>query len=184
MTTRSKPSPAPTHDRLSVALPKTGGDGRTSSDLDVGKPLSALLCLTYAVIGIGISAYLTVVHYAKVPLACPRNGVINCQAVTTSPYSVIGHTSIPITLPGMGWFIVSGLFAAVAVIAWLRGSSPPSWLTPGHLVWATAGVIFVLYLVYVEAVRLHEFCEWCSGVHVLVILTFLTVLARWQRTMA
>jgi uncharacterized membrane protein len=158
---------------------------KQSSDPALGSPVWGGLPLLFAVIGIGISAYLTVVHYAKLPLACPASGsVINCQAVTTSPYSVVGHTGIPITVPGIVWFVVSGAFALAALVEYRSGQPPRPWLPAAHLVWCTLGLASVLYLIYAEAVRLHEFCEWCTGVHLLVILTFLVALVRWQRMAA
>lgn len=147
-------------------------------------PISAWLVIAYSVIGIGIAGYLTAVHYAKLQLACSNTGIINCTQVTQSPYSVIGNTNIPITVPGMAWFIVSASLAGIAIVNWLRRSPTPDWVAPAHMLWALAGLAFVLYLVYAEAVLIKAFCEWCSGVHVLVILTFLTVLFRWQRMMS
>lgn len=145
-------------------------------------PVSMIAVIAFAAVGIGISVYLTVAHYAKLSVLCPAgNGAFNCQAVTSSPYSVIGSTNVPITIPGIGWFAVG---AALAGLAFWFSTGPrhePRWLMPAHALWGALGVIFVLYLVYVEAVRLHQFCEWCSGVHLLVAGTFVLTLARWQR---
>jgi uncharacterized membrane protein len=155
-------------------------------------PIAAILPLVFAVIGLGLSAYLTFVHYAKAPLTCSTGkttffGItinVNCGQVTSSAYSVVGNTSIPITAPGMAWFVVSGGMAALALIAFRQGRSAPKWLATTQLAWGTVGLVFVLYLIYVEAAKLHEFCEWCSVVHLLVILTFLVALFHWQRAMA
>ncbi|SRR5579884_2109105 len=143
------------------------------------------LIMVISVVGIGISAYLTVVHYAKLPLACPTNGIVNCALVTSSPYSVVGTTSIPITVPGIGWFVVSGALAAASLLA-ASGRLRYSQLriAGAHLIWAVLGLLFVLYLLSVEALRLHHYCEWCSGVHVLVLITFILALVQWQRLMA
>lgn len=149
-----------------------------------GSVIPLWLMIAYAVIGIGISIYLTSVHYAKVPLACPATAVFNCAPVLKSAYSVVGSTGVPITIPGMAWFVVSAGLAGLALWARHRSHPAPEWLPAAHLIWGVAGLAFILYLVYCEAVKLHVFCEWCTGVHFLVVLTFLTALFRWQRIMA
>ena len=82
-----------------------------------------LLALAAGLAGLGISIYLTVVHYSTVPLACPANAVINCEQVLSSPYGVIGGTAIPTSAAGIAWFAVSALVAA-ARLAQLKSPSP------------------------------------------------------------
>jgi uncharacterized membrane protein len=139
--------------------------------------LTALLVIALA--GIGISVYLTTVHYAHVPLFCSTtSSIINCAAVTSSAYSVVLGTAIPITIPGLLWFMLSGALAVVALRAVWRAEAEPSWLRRAHFGWAVVGMAFVLYLVYVELDILHQICEWCTGIHVLTALTFIIVLVR------
>lgn len=54
------------------------------------------------------------------------------------------------------------------------------WLRSGHAVWAGLGMLSVLYLVWAELVPLHEICEWCTGVHILVFLSLLVTVTRLQ----
>lgn len=56
--------------------------------------------LVFAIADAGIAIYLTTVHYAQVPLLCSAQGVVNCELVTSSGYSVVPGTALPITLPG------------------------------------------------------------------------------------
>jgi uncharacterized membrane protein len=42
-------------------------------------------------------------------------------------------------------------------------------------------LVTVLYLMYIEIVRLHAICEWCTAVHALTLLTFLVALYRVQQ---
>lgn len=137
--------------------------------------------LVMAVAGIAIAAYLTTVHYAKIPLVCTTGGVVNCAAVTSSRFSVVPGTQLPITIPGFLWFVVSGALAVVALVAARRGQAEPERLRLAHMLWGAAGLLFVLYLVYAEIVQLHQICEWCTVIHVLTLATFLIALARWQR---
>jgi uncharacterized membrane protein len=136
--------------------------------------------IAFAVIGLGISVYLTTVHYAGGQPICTTGGFVNCQAVTSSSYSVVPGTSIPVTVPGMIWFIVSGALAIWAVRRARGGLAEPAWLRSGHAVWAGLGMLSVLYLVWAELVPLHEICEWCTGVHILVFLSLLVTVTRLQ----
>ena len=125
--------------------------------------------IAIAIAGIAISIYLTVTHLSGVPLVCTVGSVVNCASVTHSAYSVIPGTSIPISVLGIAWFAVSGGLA-------LLGRSPYV-----HLAWAAVGTIVVLYLIFVELVILHQICEWCTVVHLLVLATFVVVLRQGQR---
>jgi uncharacterized membrane protein len=143
--------------------------------------LAALVAM--AALGFGISVYLTTVHYAKVQLVCTTGGIINCAAVTSSAYSIIPGTSIPITIPGMLWFVVSGALAVVALVALARGEAEPERLRLAQVAWGGLGLAFVLYLVYAEIVKLRQICEWCTAVHLLTLATFLVALYRLQQAL-
>ena len=123
-----------------------------------------LLC---AILGMGISVYLTAVHYADAaPVCSAAGGVVDCAAVTRSSWSVVPGTAIPVTVLGMLWFLGS---AALTV----RDH-------PGALLaWCGAGMAAVLYFVYAELVALHRICEWCSAVHLLVVASSLIALVRF-----
>ncbi|WIG58387.1 MAG: hypothetical protein OJF49_001133 [Ktedonobacterales bacterium] len=140
--------------------------------------LTAMLLM--AVAGVGISIYLTTIHYAKVAPFCTTGGVINCASVLRSQFSNVPGTQLPITIPGLLWFVVSGGLAFVGLRALWRGSPEPERLRAAHFVWAAAGMLFVLYLVYAEIVVLHSICEWCTTVHIMTFATFLIALGRLQ----
>lgn len=140
--------------------------------------LTAMLLM--AVAGVGISIYLTTIHYAKVAPFCTTGGVINCASVLRSQFSNVPGTQLPITIPGLLWFVVSGGLAFVGLRALWRGSPEPERLRAAHFFWAAAGMLFVLYLVYAEIVVLHSICEWCTTVHIMTFATFLIALGRLQ----
>ena len=133
-----------------------------------------------ALAGIAISIYLTVIHYAKIPPVCTTGGVVDCSSVLLSPYSLVPGTTIPVTIPGMLWFAISGGLALAGLIARARGQTEPPWRRPALCAWSAAGLLFVLSLVYAEIVRLHRICEWCTVVHLLTLATFLIAFRRWQ----
>ena len=123
------------------------------------------LAVAASLAGLAISIYLTSVHYAGVSLACPANGTINCESVLSSPYAVIAGTVLPTSAAGIVWF-------AVSTLVWV-GRFPRV-----QLAWSIAGLVTVLWLVFVEIVRIGAICIWCTAAHVLVLLIFLIALTR------
>lgn len=146
------------------------------SGSEVAAQPGAIALLAFAIAGILIAGYLTAVHYTPLPLVCSTTGLIDCAQVTSSAYSVVPGTTLPITVPGMGWFALSGALAVAALLR--RGDAGTLRLT--HLLWATLGLLAALYLVFVEIVRLHRICLWCSAVHLLLLASFLVALSRVQ----
>ena len=134
-----------------------------------------LVAVAAAIAGVGISIYLTVVHYSAAPLVCSSGGLVNCERVLTSPYGVIAGTSIPTAAAGIVWFIV-----AAGLAGWRLAGAGGRW-RDAHLAWAAIGLATVLGLVYIEINRLGAVCAWCTGAHVCVVVTVLAVV--WDRTM-
>jgi uncharacterized membrane protein len=139
---------------------------------------SQFLLLMLSLLGVGITIYLTSVHYENVPLVCSESGLINCARVLSSSYSVVPGTTLPITVPGFGWCVVSATFAIAGLISttglWQRR------IRIAQFAWALSGLLVVLYLVYAEIVRLHTICAWCTALHVLILLLFLITLVQLQ----
>ncbi len=126
--------------------------------------------LVLALAGASIAIYLTTVHYEHVPLLCSAQGVFNCELVTSSSYSVVPGTTLPITLPGLAWFGVSAGLALGGI------RSRQRWIKIAALAWTMLGTLTVLYLVYVELVILHTICLWCTAVHVLIFASLLVAI--------
>jgi uncharacterized membrane protein len=124
-----------------------------------------LLALAASVAGLAVSIYLTVVHFAGVPLACPVNGTISCEAVLSSKFAVIAGTNVPTSAAGIVWFSVS-------MLLWTRRAGRI------QLAWSAVGLVTVLFLVYIEIVQLGVICIWCSAAHILVVVIFLVALLR------
>jgi uncharacterized membrane protein len=119
--------------------------------------------------GVAVAAYLTYAHYtsAKV-LACSDKGLVNCAKVTTSSYSRI--FGLPVSDTGLGYFV------AMAVLC-----SPWAWrstyriLRALRVLAALSGVGLILWLVYVELFRLDAICLYCTALHAITVLLFVTV---------
>jgi uncharacterized membrane protein len=92
--------------------------------------------------------------------------VVNCAKVTTSPESMIFGV-FPVAVLGLAFYVFM-----VAV------NSPWSW-RPGmpliriaRLAGVLTGIVFVLYLVYVELIQVDAICEYCTGVHLITFALF------------
>ena len=128
------------------------------------QPLVALI-LALSLLGLGIASYLTYVHYNEEALVCTTGG---CETVQQSEYSTIA--GVPVALLGVAMFI------SVAALALVRLSRKPllsfdvatiaSWLL------ALTGIMYYVYLTYVEIFVLEAICQWCvaSSVVTLAIL--------------
>lgn len=134
---------------------------------------AALGLLVAGLLGLAVSVYLTVAHYADVPLVCATNSAIDCGAVTTSRWSLVPGTQLPVAGTGVLWFLVSTLVAAVALAA--RTSLLLARL---HLAWCLAGALVVLYLVFGELAVVHRVCEWCTAAHALALFSLLLAQLR------
>lgn len=124
------------------------------------------LCL----VGIGAATYLTIAHYsARVILACPASGIIDCAKVTSSRQSVI--LGVPVALLGLVYFVA--ITPLHLPRAW---RSTSVLLRRARVAAAVAGILMVLYLVYTEVLVLDAVCLWCTAVHLITFLLFVVTL--------
>jgi uncharacterized membrane protein len=116
--------------------------------------------------GLGISTYLTIVHFVGTQiLACAGNGAISCEIVTTSAQS--RFLGMPVSVLGLSYFVA-------AVILYSPWAWWASWRAL-HLIRIAASVVgmaMVLWLISAELLIIHKICLWCSGVHVITFLLF------------
>lgn len=136
------------------------------------RPQPASLALAViALTGLGVSLYLTSVHYAGAPLVCSAGGVINCERVLTSTYSSVA--GIPVSNGGLLWFSIALTLAGLGLRA-----PEPSWLQPAQIGWSILGLLGVIYLVGVEVLALGLICAWCTVAHVLILASLLIAILR------
>lgn len=143
------------------AAERTPASARTTGRTGLGS-------LVVALVGLAVSAYLTVEHYtAGATFACPESATVNCQKVTTSAWSHVGP--VPVAVLGLAFF------AGMAVLC-----SPPAWrvrvLGPLRVAGAVVGVLTALALVWVELFRVDAICLWCTAAHVCALALLATVL--------
>jgi uncharacterized membrane protein len=127
-----------------------------------------LVAVVAGLAGLAVSAYLTVLHFQGVVPGCPTTGPINCDAVLSSRYAVVGGTSVPTSALGIVWF---GVSAVVWIAGWRRAI----------YAWTGTGLAFVIVLVFTEIVLLGAICLWCTAAHILVLAQVLIAVTIWER---
>src|SRR3990167_4897511 len=71
--------------------------------------LPRILIFVLSLVGFGIMAYLTYIHYANAQSFCDISETVSCDVVTTSIYSEI--FGFPISIMGLGYFGLTGLLS-------------------------------------------------------------------------
>ena len=130
----------------------------------------APLSLTWCVLGLGVAAYLTYEHYTgSTTLACPASGAVDCAKVTSSAWSSI--LGIPVAPLGLLFF---GVMLVLCLPSLLRRRSMA--LDVARLGFCGIGLVMALYLLWAELFQIHAICLWCTAVHILTFLLFVTLL--------
>jgi uncharacterized membrane protein len=102
-----------------------------------------------ATVGLGIAAYLTIVHYAgSSPVCAIAHG---CATVQKSSYAEVA--GVPVALLGL-------LGYAAILLSLLRDDELGRTVTA---LLTLAGFAFSAWLTYVEIARLDAICIWCVG---------------------
>jgi uncharacterized membrane protein len=115
-----------------------------------------LAAIVLALIGLGVAAYLTYVHYKGIKPACGLGA--NCVKVQTSEWSELA--GVPVAVLGLAGYAV--ILASLFVPGEIG-------LMTGALV-ALSGFGFSAYLTYRELFSIHAICEWCVTSAVLMTL--------------
>jgi uncharacterized membrane protein len=114
-----------------------------------------------AVLGLGISAYLTWVHYAGIEPVC--SSISNCERVQSSDYAELA--GIPVA--------VLGVVGYAALLVSLRGPVEFTALL------AYVALLFSAYLTWAELFQIDAICQWCvaSAIASLAIAVLVTLVA-------
>jgi uncharacterized membrane protein len=106
--------------------------------------MSRSAAFAVALAGLGIAAYLTVVHYAGGTPACAISH--GCATVQQSDYAELA--GVPVALLGVGGYVA----ILASLIADARSAAA---------LLALAGAGFSGWLTYVEVAKLQAICSWC-----------------------
>lgn len=120
------------------------------------------------VVGLGIAIYLAFVEVNEVAAFCGPIG--DCNRVQTSVYS--RFFGIPVAILGLVNYVAIG-------VVWL-------WQRPlnekfhnlgvlGLLILSLAGLIFSIYLTFIELLVIHAVCAWCLSSAVIMTLLFIVI---------
>jgi uncharacterized membrane protein len=143
----------------------TNGANRVSAGTGADRGLRIAIGVI-CVIGIGIGAYLTYVHYEGLKVLCLSSG--GCETVQSSVYSKLD--GVPVATLGLAGYI------AILITLWIRGEVGRA----AGFGLALVGFLFSMYLTYRELFTIKAICQWCVAsavlMTVLAILTAIRVL--------
>lgn len=114
-----------------------------------------------ALVGIGIAAYLTYVHYEGLSPICAIDD--GCEKVQSSRYAKVGGVPVPLI----------GLVGYVAILVSLLVRGEAALLATAGM--AIGGFAFSAYLTGLELFEIKAICQWCVGSA--IVMTAIAVLA-------
>ena len=128
--------------------------------------------------GLALATYLSVEHVSGGIPACGVSG--GCDDVTTSEYAIL--MGVPVAYIGVAGYAA----LLLGTLAYLGLEDPPDVLAYVLLGMALLGEGFSAYFVYIQAFRIHAFCQICLAsaaimTSVLVITIYATFRARYER---
>ncbi|PJF43717.1 MAG: hypothetical protein CUN55_07675 [Phototrophicales bacterium] len=125
-----------------------------------------------ALIGVGISLYLTYVKLSDTEVICAETSTIDCSSVQNSAYAEIA--GIPITILGLlGYGFIGVCLLLQNRIQLLQDF--------GHALLFSVtlfGFIYSLFLTYVEGFILEKWCLWCVASALTMTSLFIASSAR------
>jgi len=128
---------------------------------DSGNRVLFLLIAVLSVAGVLLSAVSLQRHYAKSSTEfCDFSQQFNCDIVNRSDYSELA--GIPVAAIGVAGYAALFLLSTF----WKARSETPTRLVAA----ATAGLVFALYLTYIEAFKLKTWCILCVGSQIVIFL--------------
>jgi len=127
--------------------------------------LVALLALT----GLFVALYLTLYKTGAIgQITC---SIGSCETVNTSRWSTL--MGLPVAAWGLGFYIVALLVAIAGTADRWADDRAPSVALVALSGW---GVLFSLWLTYLELFVIHAICMWCIISAIIVTLIFITSL--------
>jgi uncharacterized membrane protein len=123
-----------------------------------------------ALIGLGISTFLTWYDIVTPRGVCSLTGFFGCSEILTSQYSRIG--GVPTAFVGALWFIV---------VLWLAIVVTRSEARLIHLLaWSLLAIPGVGALGYIELVVIGAICPFCTSAHVLGLAILVLAAIMWR----
>jgi uncharacterized membrane protein len=132
-----------------------------------------MLMALIALIGVFVSLYLTLYKLGYIgTLACGTGG---CETVQLSKWG--DFLGVPVAGWGVVYYVAVLGLAIASVQERFAGSRR---LTSGLLIVTGWGLLFTLWLTYLELFVIHAICRWCVGSAAMTILLFALALWEWR----
>lgn len=126
-----------------------------------------------ALIGVFVSLYLTLYKLGYIgTLAC---GTGACETVQLSKWG--DFLGVPVAGWGVAYY---GTVLALAVAGVQERFAGSRRLTTALLLVTGWGVLFTLWLTYLELFVIHAICRWCVGSATMTVLLFALALWEWR----
>ena len=129
-----------------------------------------LAAIVLALVGLGVAAYLTYIHYEGIKPVCGLGG--NCEKVQSSEWSKLA--GVPVA--------VLGLVGYAAILATLFIDREEALIAGA--IFSLAGFGFSAYLTYRELFSIDAICPWCVSSAVIMTLLAIATTARLLRAPA
>jgi uncharacterized membrane protein len=127
-----------------------------------------LAAIVLALLGLGVAAYLTYVHYEGVRPVCGLGG--DCEKVQSSEWSKLA--GVPVAL--------LGLLAYATILAALLVRREEALIAAALM--SLVGFGFSAYLTYRELYTIDAICPWCVASAIIMTLLAIATTARLLRT--
>lgn len=148
-----------------------------------GHPLSSkarkllTAVVVFSILAIGVTAYLTYLHFEPTASEfCNLSEKFNCDIVNKSIWSRIdlGFVEVPVSILGLLYY-VTVLIVTIGLLKKWKFEKILKWLEPKNvirilLLMTFLGVIFSLYLTYIEAFKLETYCIFCLSQQVIILI--------------
>ena len=159
-----------------AAAPKAGSVSEATATVGAPSRWRPWTAFVVSLAAFGVSFYLTLVHFdsSGIRLLCSGSGTVNCEAVTTSPQSMVFGV-FPVALLGLIFY--TGMLVLNLPVLWRS-----RWraVAPLRLAAVVTGMGMVLYLLYAELFQIHAICIYCTVVHALTFILFILVVTGWE----
>lgn len=134
-----------------------------------------MLMALIALIGVFLSLYLTLYKLGVIgTLAC---GTGSCEYVQLSKWGTF--LGAPVAAWGVGYYVAVFILAVLGIQERFEESSGLTLALAGVTAW---GVVFTLWLTYLELFVIHALCRWCLGSAALTLLLFGLAAWDWRST--
>jgi uncharacterized membrane protein len=123
--------------------------------------------------GVGLATYLAMYKLGMIgTLACT---VGSCETVNLSRWATF--LGLPVAVWGVGFYLVLFL---VALLGTTERFVNEAWVSHALLGLTAWGVVFSVWLTYLELYVIHAVCMFCVISAILVALTFLVSVLEWR----